>query len=102
MTKVPKDKVEEALHIYYDEVIGELIKTLNEFVSRASSESHQLDKAVPVVLAGGTAQPAGFREKFAKALEASNCPVPVSEVRLSANPAQATARGTFIAAVYDS
>ena len=102
LTKVPKDKVEEALHIYYDEVIGELIKTLNEFVSRASSESHQLDKAVPVVLAGGTAQPAGFREKFAKALEASNCPVPVSEVRLSANPAQATARGAFIAAVYDS
>ena len=100
LTKDPKDKVEEALH--YDEVIGELITTLNNSMSKASSESHQLDEPVPVVLAGGTAQPAGFREKFEKALEASNCPVPVSEVRLSSNPAQATARGAFIAAVYDS
>ena len=102
LTKDPKTKVEEALHIYYDEVIGELITTLNDSMSKASSESQELYKPVPVVLAGGTAQPAGFREKFEKALEASNCPVPVSEVRLSSNPAQATARGTFIAAVYDS
>jgi len=102
LSVAPKDKVEEALHIYYDEVVNELIATLNKAVSQASSEAHQLDQPVPVVLAGGTAQPAGFRERFAKALEDSNCPVPISEVRLSPNPTQATARGAFIAAVYDS
>jgi hypothetical protein len=55
-----------------------------------------------VVLAGGTAQPRGFRERFEKALFLSKCPIPISEVRLSAHPTQATARGAFIAAVYDN
>jgi hypothetical protein len=98
----PKDKVEEALHIYYDEVISTLIATLNQAVAKTSTETYQLDKPVPVVLAGGTAQPKGFRDRFEKALEASHCPVPISEVRMSPNPTQATARGAFIAAVYDS
>ena len=98
----PKDKVEEALHIYYDEVINTLITALNEAVSKTSTEAHPLDKPLPVVLAGGTAQPKGFRDRFEKALNESSCPVPISEVRLSPNPTQATARGAFIAAVYDS
>lgn len=102
LASAPKDKIEEALHIYYDEVIHELIDTLNNSVSKASSEAYQLDRPVPVVLAGGTAQPNGFRDRFEKALEASSCPVPISEVRLSPNPTQATARGAYIAAVYDS
>jgi hypothetical protein len=79
-----------------------LITTLNESVAKASSEAHKLDRPVPVVLAGGTAQPRGFRERFEKALFLSKCPIPISEVRLSAHPTQATARGAFIAAVYDN
>jgi hypothetical protein len=102
LSRSPKDKVEEALHIYYDDVIQTLIQTLNESVSRASSESHPLDRPLPVVLAGGTAQPRGFRERFETALRQSKCPVPIAEVKLSANPTQATARGAFIAAVYDN
>lgn len=102
LTTTPKDKVEEALHIYYDEVIATLIEKLNDSVKSATSEAHQLEKPVPVVLAGGTVQPKGFRERFEKALNDSGCPVPISEVRLSGNPTQATARGAFIAAVYDS
>jgi actin-like ATPase involved in cell morphogenesis len=98
----PKDKIEEALHIYYDDVITTLVNTLNDSVAKASSAAHKLEQPVPVVLAGGTARPKGFRERFEKALTESNCPVPVSEVRLSANPTQATARGAFIAAVYDN
>jgi hypothetical protein len=102
LSRPPKDKIEEALHIYYDDVIEALIEALNDAVRTASSESHKLDRAVPVVLAGGTAQPAGFRERFEKALGGSGCTVPVSGVRLSQNPTQATARGAFIAAVYDN
>jgi hypothetical protein len=102
LARSPKDKVEEALHIYYDDMIATLISTLNESVARASSESHKLDRAVPVVLAGGTAQPRGFRERFEKALSQSKCPVPISEVRLSPHPTQATAKGAYIAAVYDN
>ena len=57
---------------------------------------------MPVVLAGGTAGRKGFAERFEKALKESNCPVPVSEVRMSRTRPKATARGAFIAAVYDS
>ncbi|HEY7818940.1 MAG TPA: hypothetical protein VIG29_12025, partial [Vicinamibacteria bacterium] len=102
LAHAPQDKIEEALHIYYDEVIQTLITTLNDSVAKASSEAHKLDRPVPVVLAGGTAQPRGFRERFEKALFLSKCPIPISEVRLSAHPTQATARGAFIAAVYDN
>jgi hypothetical protein len=102
LSRPPKDKIEEALHIYYDDVIHALIDALNDAVKRASSEHHPLDRAVPLVLAGGTAQPSGFRERFEKVLGESSCPVPISGVRLSQNPAQATARGAFIAAVYDN
>ncbi|HSF15608.1 MAG TPA: hypothetical protein VLK65_08650 [Vicinamibacteria bacterium] len=102
LSRPPRDKVEEALHIYYDDVIKSLVETLNAAVAKTSNEAHKIDKAVPVVLAGGTAQPKGFRERFERYLTTANCPVAISEVRLSATPTQATARGAFIAAVYDN
>ena len=98
----PQDKIEEALHIYYDEVIGTLIESFNQALSSTSGEAHKLEKPVPVVLAGGTARPKGFAVRFEKALRASDCPVPISEVRLSPHPTQATARGALIAAIYDN
>ena len=74
---------------------------LNEAFGKASNVP-KLDRAVPVVLAGGTARPKGFREKFETALKESKCPIEVSEVRLSPRPMQATAAGALVAAVNDS
>lgn len=102
LARAPKDKIEEALNIYYDDVIQTLIVALNEALAGASSESHRMDREVPVVLAGGTSIPKGFREKFESALRASKCPLAISEVRHSQNPQEATARGALIAAIYDS
>ena len=101
LTRKPKDKVEEALHIYYDEVIQTLVKQLNESLGRASHVP-KMDRAVPVVLAGGTSRPKGFRDKFEHVLRESNCPIEISEVRLSARPMQATAAGALVAAVNDA
>ena len=102
LSRSPKDKLEEALHIYYDDVIQTLVKSLNEALSKTYKESNKLDRAVPVVLAGGTSRPRGFREKVEKALTESDCPVDISEVRSSPHPMEATARGALMAAVYDS
>ncbi len=102
LSRSPKDKVEEALHIYYDDVIQTLVTNLNEALSKTYNESNKLDRAVPVVLAGGTSRPRGFREKVEKVLAESNCPVEISEVRSSPHPMEATARGALMAAVYDS
>lgn len=102
LTRTPKDKVEEALHIYYDDVIETLLTNLNEALGQTYNESNKLDRPIPVVLAGGTAKPSGFKDKFSKALKASNCPIEISSVRLSSNPLEATARGSLMAAVYDN
>jgi hypothetical protein len=102
LTRSPKDKVEEALHIYYDNVIQSLITSLNEALSKTYNENNRIEHPVPVVLAGGTARPKGFRDRFEKALKESDCAVDISEVRLSPNPLEATARGALMAAVYDS
>ncbi|MFQ5792516.1 MAG: hypothetical protein ACE5JI_18755 [Acidobacteriota bacterium] len=100
LSRKPKDKLEEALHIYYDDVIQTLVTTLNDALGRASNVP-RLDRPVPVVLAGGSARPRGFREKFEKVLRESSYPVEISEVRLSPHPVEATARGALIAAIYD-
>jgi hypothetical protein len=102
LTRAPKDKVEEALHIYYDDVMRSLISNLNESLARTYNTTNRIDRAVPVVLAGGTSRPRGFRDKFEEALKESDCPVAISEVRLSPHPLEATARGALMAAVYDS
>jgi hypothetical protein len=98
LSRSPQDKIEEALHIYYDDVIQTLVTHLNESLGRASNVP-KLDRPVPVVLAGGTARPRGFTEKFDKVLKESGCPIPISEVRLSPNPMNATASGALMAAV---
>jgi hypothetical protein len=53
-----------------------------------------------VVLAGGTAKPAGFLQKFESLLRADGeFPVQLSEVRMARDPLTATARGCYIAAL---
>ena len=101
LTRDPTDKVEEALHIYYDDVIQSLLANLNETLGRMYNSSNKIDRPVPVVLAGGTACPRGFRERFEKALASSTCPIEISEVRLSPHPVEATARGALMAAIYN-
>ena len=59
------------------------------------------DRAIPIVLSGGTAKPKGFRELFEKSLRAHPLPIEISEVRLASDPLTATARGALIAAMYE-
>jgi len=101
LTRTPQNKMEEALHIYYDEVIQNLVKHLNQSLGKASNVP-KLDRAVPVVLAGGTSRPKGFLDRFEKVLRASKCPIEISEVRISTRPMQATAAGALVAAVNDA
>jgi len=54
---------------------------------------------VPVVLCGGTAMPKGFAERFTAYLRADDFPVRISEVRMSSDPLNATARGALMAAL---
>ncbi|MBL8168736.1 MAG: hypothetical protein JNJ50_11310 [Acidobacteria bacterium] len=98
LSRQPKDKVTSALHIYYDEVINSLVSKLREEFEN-SKQLPKLDRAIPIVLSGGTARPRGVLQKFEAALKASGFPVQVSDVRLASDPLTATARGCYIAAM---
>ena len=84
--------------MYYQEVIANLAGTLRTHIS-ATQRLPKLDQAVPLVLSGGTVMPKGFLEHFSAALRAQDFPVRLSEVRLSTDPLNSTARGALMAAL---
>ena len=92
------DRTHNALNVYYQEVIEHLAGTLRSHIS-ATQRLPKLDRAVPLVLSGGTAMPKGFLEHFSTALRAQDFPVRLSEVRLSTDPLNSTARGALMAAL---
>lgn len=92
------DKIDKALHIYYDKLIETLVEELVRAVSR-SPRRPRADQPLPIVLAGGTAKPNGFRDRFEKALRRRSLPLQVSDVRMASDPLTATARGALVAAL---
>jgi hypothetical protein len=100
LTRAPRDKLEKALHIYYEDVVETLVDTLRRAISREESLP-KTDRALPLVLAGGSAKPRGFRDLFERTLRSRPFPVVVSEIRMAAEPIIATARGAHIAAMFE-
>jgi hypothetical protein len=92
------DRVNNALTIYYREMILNLVSSLRAQIS-PSRRLPKFEQSVPLVVSGGTAMPKGFMEQFSAALSASDFPLKLSEIRLSADPLNATARGALIAAL---
>jgi len=79
-------------------VIEGLVKSLKDNIS-AAQKLPRLTQAIPLVLAGGTVIPEGFQERFRTALQFNELPVKLSEVRVSTEPLNATARGALMAAL---
>lgn len=92
------DRTANALTVYYHEVIANLTSTLRAHIA-ATQRLPKLDQAIPLVLSGGTAMPKGFLEQFSAALKSQDFPVRLSEVKLSADPLNSTARGALMAAM---
>ena len=91
------DLVQNALTVYYEEVVHSLLAALRENLS-AARRLPRLENPIPLVLSGGTVMPRGFFDFFKKALSACELPVRLSEVRVSAEPLYSTARGALMAA----
>lgn len=97
----PRDKIENGLHIYYDELFMTLAKSIQQVLGK-SENIPRLSKPIPVVLGGGTSMPRGSREKFEKALKGVPLPIQISEVVLSKDPLHSTAKGALMMALLDS
>jgi hypothetical protein len=100
LSRDPKDGLEKALHIYYDDLVVTLVEALRKHILTAE-KLPKTDRPLPIVLAGGTAKPRGFRERFDKVLRERRWPIEIGPVRLASDPLTATARGALIAAQYE-
>jgi hypothetical protein len=93
-----ENKLDKALGVYYDDMIQSLVAGLRKGIEGARN-APKFAKPIPLVLSGGTSMPPGFRERFQKALSASEFPIELSEVRLAAAPLNTTAKGALISAM---
>lgn len=102
LSRQPKDDLTRALHIYYEDMMQALIERLRAEFKR-SSQLPRIDRPMPIVLAGGTAKPAGFLQKFESMLmQGGDFPIQVSDVRLAKDPLTTTAHGCYIAAMSEA
>jgi hypothetical protein len=92
------DQGQNALTVYYDEMIASLVAALHDQLS-STRRLPKLNQKIPLVLSGGTAMPKGFVERFEKVLRAGELPIQLSDVRLSTDPLHSTARGALMAAL---
>ena len=92
------NRFQNALSVYYDEMINTLAEALRANFS-AAHRLPKLEQAVPLVLSGGSVMPKGFLERFVGAMQSAEFPVRLSEVRLSPDPLNSTARGALMAAL---
>jgi len=100
LSRAPKNNLEKALHIYYEDLVITLVEALRKAVSQAE-KLPKTDRPLPIVLAGGTARPRGFKELFERNLKTRNMPIEIASVRIASDPLTATARGALIAAQYE-
>jgi hypothetical protein len=98
LLRPPADKFQRALHIYYEDLVQSLVEALGYKLAKADKRT---ERPVPIVLAGGTAKPRGFKELFERTLKARPLPIPVAEVRVARDRLTATARGAMINAMYE-
>lgn len=101
LSKEPKDRIIEALHIYYDEVIFTLLQGLQRVLTSAE-RMPKISKPIPLVLSGGTAMPNGCVEKFEKTLRNINLPVQISKVRLAKDLLYTPSKGALMQALTEA
>jgi len=93
-----QDKVHQAISVYYEDMINAVTGALKDFLSK-SKNVPRLDRPVPVVVSGGSAMPAGFRDRFEKIFRSVDLPIRISEIRLAQDPLNATAKGALVSAL---
>jgi hypothetical protein len=92
------DKLQQALSVYYDDMIGALVTGLCS-AFQETRNLPRLTRPIPLVLSGGTTMPKGFGERFEKILRGSNFPIEISEIRIATDPLTTTAKGALAAAL---
>ena len=94
------DKLQQALSVYYDEMIQSLVGGMKQAFSN-SRNLPRSNRPLPIVLSGGTALPEGFRARFEKILVEAELPISMADIRMAADPLHTSAKGALVAALAD-
>jgi len=96
----PKDRIESALHVYYEGLFRTLAGSLQRVLG-TTDNLPRLVKPISIVLSGGTVMPAGSRELFQWAMKDIKLPFKISDVLVAKYPLYATAKGALIQALLE-
>ena len=97
----PKNREEEAVVIYYRNLINYTLTNIkNKFESAESVP--QFPDPVDMVFAGGSSTIGGFVDVVKEELSKMQFPIAIREVRMAAEPLETTARGCLLAAISES
>ena len=96
----PQNREEEAIVIYYRNLIDYILVNLRKKFETASDIPEFRDP-VEIVCSGGTSLIDGFEEFFSQELNKIRFPVKVSRVRRAPEPLHSVAKGCLIAAAMD-
>jgi hypothetical protein len=95
------DSLQQALSVYYDEMIQSLVQGMKQAFSKSRNLPKQ-NRPLPIVLSGGTALPQGFLARFEKILLDAELPISTADIRLAADPLHTSAKGALVAALADA
>ena len=99
--KNPKDRVQEAIVIYYRNLIQYTLETVKQkFETAANMPSFA--RPIDLVCAGGTSLIEGFIDVFREEFEKINFPLDIARIRLARDPLRAIAAGCLQAALEES
>ena len=97
----PRDRVEEAICIYYRNLIHYSLETIRQkFESAQNMPTFQ--RPISVVCAGGTSMIKGFIDIFRAEFRSINFPIEVHDIRLARDPLRTVALGCLEAALEET
>ena len=94
----PKNRTEEAIVIYYRNLINYTLENLKKELTTSQSMP-TFPEPISIVCSGGTTLIEGFEEVFRDEFERIDFPIQVKGVRRAADPLNSVARGALIAAI---
>jgi hypothetical protein len=97
----PKDRVQDAIVIYYRNLIQYTLETIRHKLESAQNMP-TFTKPIDVVCGGGTSMITGFIDVFREEFEKINFPIDVARIRMANDPLKAVARGCMTAAIEET
>lgn len=93
----PKDKIQEAIAVYYDVLINYVLDSMLYELSNHKLPSFR--EPMPLIVSGGLVLARGFVKKFNESLKGRDFPFAIREVRKAKDPMFCVAHGCLMASI---